>query len=205
MADESTSIGVPPVERQATPPLASDPSRTCGARPRKGRVVWLTGLSGAGKSTLARAIERHLRELGQPVYVLDGDIMRQGLCRDLGFDDAARSENVRRIGEVARILADAGILTIVACIAPFARDRLAVRERLRDFGYLEVFVDCPLDVCQQRDPKGLYARARHGELARMTGIDSPYEAPECPDLHLQTDRVELGACVSKVLDRLRKA
>ena len=154
----------------------------------KGMTVWLTGLSGSGKSTIARDVEANLIARGRAAYVLDGDNLRHGLNADLGFSDADRSENVRRVSSVAQLMADAGLVVLVPVIAPFAADRDIVRvEHERSgLGYLEVFVDAPLEVCEQRDPKGLYARARSGEIEDMTGIDSTYEEPAAPELHLDS-------------------
>jgi bifunctional enzyme CysN/CysC len=147
-----------------------------------GATIWITGLSAAGKTTLAEAVAAALGD----AYVLDGDAMRQGLCRDLGFSAADRTENVRRLGEVARLMADAGLTVVVAAISPSARDRDAVRARHDDgaLPFLEVHVDTPLETCEARDPKGLYARARRGELRDFTGIDAPYERPAAPDVRV---------------------
>ena len=154
-----------------------------------GVTVWMTGLSGSGKSTLAYLAEEMLIASGRAAYVLDGDNLRHGLNSDLGFATEDRAENVRRVGEVARLMADAGLVVLVPVISPFAADRKMVREAHQHagLGFLEVFVDAPLEVCEERDPKGLYARARAGEITDMTGIDSPNEAPETPDLRLDTE------------------
>jgi bifunctional enzyme CysN/CysC len=154
-----------------------------------GVTVWMTGLSGSGKSTIAYSAEEMLIRAGRAAYVLDGDNLRHGLNSDLGFGAADRSENVRRVGEVARLLADAGLVVLVPVISPFASDRKMVREahEQASLAFVEVFVDAPLEVCEQRDPKGLYARARAGEISDMTGLDSPYEPPESPDLRLDSD------------------
>ncbi|MDH3463525.1 MAG: adenylyl-sulfate kinase [Acidimicrobiia bacterium] len=164
-----------------------------------GATILFTGLSGSGKSTIAYAAESAFVESGRPAYVLDGDNLRLGLNSDLGFSDEDRAENVRRVTEVARLMSDAGIITLVPMIAPFA----SVRERARQVHdaagvpFFEVFVDTPLEVCEQRDPKGLYRRARAGEIKQMTGIDSPYERPVSPDLQLTTD-VDLDSAVEKL-------
>lgn len=151
-----------------------------------GMTVWLTGLSGAGKSTVSSAVERELVRRGRMTFVLDGDNLRHGLNADLGFSESDRAENVRRTAEVAKLMADAGVTVLVALISPFRDGRDAARRIHEDAGlrFLEVFVDTPLDECERRDPKGLYERARRGEIPAMTGIDSPYEAPQHPDLHL---------------------
>lgn len=159
-----------------------------GARERLGghpaKVVWFTGLSGSGKSTLANALEVELHRQGKRTYVLDGDNMRQGLNRDLGFSDTDRIENIRRVAEVARLMMDAGIIVMTAFISPFRLERDAARERIGAEHFFEVFVDTPFAECESRDPKGLYKKARYGRLLRMTGIDSPYEPPLRPDLVL---------------------
>lgn len=158
-----------------------------GERPSQGATVWLTGLSGSGKSTVAAATERLLVDARRPAYVLDGDNLRHGLNADLGFSAADRAENVRRVGHVARLLADAGVVALVPLISPYRADRELVR-RLHEEAtvpFLEVFVDTPIELCEQRDPKGLYAKARAGEITGFTGIDDPYEAPVAPELVLR--------------------
>jgi bifunctional enzyme CysN/CysC len=149
-------------------------------------TVWFTGLSGSGKSTIANEVAERLLELNRPAYLLDGDNVRHGLNADLGFSSPDRTENVRRIGEVARLMADAGLIVLVPVISPYRVDRSAVRAMhvAADLEFLEVFIDTPLELCEQRDPKGLYAKARAGELVGMTGIDDPYEAPVDPELRL---------------------
>jgi bifunctional enzyme CysN/CysC len=153
----------------------------------RGGTIWFTGLSGSGKSTVAAGVERLLVAGGQPASMLDGDNVRHGLNSDLGFSDEDRTENVRRVGEVARLLADAGVVALVPVISPFRAGRAAARAAHEAAGlrFLEVFVDTPLETCEARDPKGLYAKARRGELLGMTGVDSPYEAPLRPDLVLR--------------------
>jgi bifunctional enzyme CysN/CysC len=155
-----------------------------------GATVWLTGLSGSGKSTIARAAEVEFIGRGRAAYVLDGDNLRHGLNADLGFSEIDRTENVRRVSSVAELMADAGLVVLVAVIAPFAadRDRVKMEHERKGLSYLEVFVDAPLEVCEQRDPKGLYARARNGETINMTGLDSRYEAPVDPWLRLDSAR-----------------
>lgn len=160
-----------------------------GQRPA---IAWLTGLSGAGKSTIADAVDRALTEAGRNTVVLDGDNLRQGLSRDLGFTAADRVENIRRAGEAARLMADAGLVVIVSLISPFRAERAAARAIAGDIPFLEVFIDTPLAVCEARDPKGLYGRARAGQIKNFTGISDPYEVPEAPDLTLETrDRAVL--------------
>jgi adenylyl-sulfate kinase len=151
---------------------------------QKGCAVWLTGLSGSGKSTIARILEERLTAHGRVVYVLDGDNLRHGLNSDLGFSAADRQENIRRAGEVAALLVDAGIIVITAFISPFSADRSRARTAVGKERFIEVFVDAPVDVCERRDPKGLYRKARQGEIADFTGISSPYEPPEAPALTL---------------------
>jgi adenylyl-sulfate kinase len=163
-----------------------------------GCVVWLTGLSGAGKTTIARALEAELRLQGRAVCVLDGDCLRRGLCADLGFSPADRQENIRRVGEVARLFADAGLICIVALISPYRRDRDRARAAAPAGRFVEVYINAPLAVCEQRDPKGLYARARAGELKDFTGVDAPYEAPSNPEVELRTDQCDVAGCVAQV-------
>lgn len=146
--------------------------------------VWFTGLSGSGKTTIARALERELTERGTRPFVIDGDLVRRGLCRDLGFSAADRVENMRRIAELARLIVDGGLIAIVASISPFEAERQAVRARFAVGEFMDVYVDTPLAVCETRDCKGLYARARAGEIAEFTGISSPYETPHHPDLRI---------------------
>jgi bifunctional enzyme CysN/CysC len=170
--------------------------------PHPPRVVWFTGLPGAGKSTIASLVLRELQRQGVPAYVLDGDDVRGGLNCDLGFGDEDRTENVRRVAHVARMMVEAGLFVLVALVTPFAKDRRAVRVLLGELLLLEVFVDVPQELAADRDPKGLYQRARRGELSNFTGIDSRYEVPEAPDLHLQTDQLtenEAADCVVRAL------
>ena len=158
---------------------------------QKGVVVWMTGLPSSGKSTIAHALEQRLISEGQPAYVLDGDNLRHGLNGDLGFDAASRSENVRRAAHVARLFADAGMIAVVCLISPYAADRELARllHERNGIPFVEVFVDTPLEECERRDPKGLYARARTGELRGFTGIDDPYERPENADVVIRTCEV----------------
>jgi bifunctional enzyme CysN/CysC len=159
------------------------------------RCVWLTGLSGAGKSTIANLLELRLHADGRHTYVLDGDNVRHGLNRDLGFTEADRVENIRRVGEVARLMVDAGLIVIVSFISPFASERQLVRSLFEDGEFIEVFVDTPLEECERRDVKGLYAKARSGALKNFTGIDSAYEAPVAPEVHLQAGTLAVEGCV----------
>lgn len=166
-------------------------------------VLWLTGLPGAGKSTIADLVETKLHAAGRHTFLLDGDAVRRGLAHDLGFSAADRNENIRRIAEVARLMADAGLIVIVAFISPFRAGRRMARELLPAGEFFEVFVDAPLQVAEQRDPKGLYRKARRGEIRNFTGIDSPYEAPEAPELHLETAREAPEQSADRVLALLR--
>jgi len=168
-----------------------------------GCVIWLTGLSASGKSTLAIELERELFKRGVQAYMLDGDNMRHGLCSDLGFSPEARKENIRRIGEVAGLFADAGLVCITAFISPYRSDRALARACAPAGRFIEVFVNAPLEVCERRDPKGLYARARAGGLKEFTGISAPYEAPEQPELEVRTDQLTVPQCVAAILDRLK--
>ena len=172
-----------------------------GDRPSLGATVWFTGLSGSGKSTVAAACERLLVDAGRPAYVLDGDNLRHGLNGDLGFSAADRAENVRRVGHVARLLADAGVVALVPLISPYRADREIVRALHAEAAlpFLEVFVDTPIELCEQRDPKGLYAKARAGEITGFTGIDDPYEAPAVADLVLRPDDGDARAMASRVV------
>lgn len=162
-------------------------------------LVWLTGLSGAGKSTLAQGLAVALRERGEAVAVLDGDALRQGLCSDLGFSPADRAENIRRTAEVGRLMQQAGLRVIVALISPYAAEREAAKARFAPGAFLEVHVDAPLAVTEARDPKGLYARARRGELKDFTGIDAPYEAPVTPTLRIDTSACTPQDAVQRLL------
>ena len=163
-------------------------------------VIWFTGLSGSGKSTLANELDWRLFERGISSYVLDGDNIRHGLNGDLGFSPEARTENIRRIGEVAKLLTDAGTIALTAFISPYREDRDRVRELMdRETDFIEVFVEAPLEVCEERDPKGLYKKARAGEIPEFTGISAPYEEPENPELVLETDRFGPEECVEQVI------
>jgi bifunctional enzyme CysN/CysC len=170
-------------------------------RPSRGATVWFTGLSGSGKSTVATAAERMLIADGRPAYVLDGDNLRHGLNGDLGFSAADRSENVRRVGHVASLLADAGVVALVPLVSPYRADRDRVRALHAAAGlpFVEVFVDTPLELCEQRDPKGLYAKARAGELKGLTGVDDPYESPLSPELVLRPDDGDPEAMAQRLI------
>ena len=173
---------------------------------QKGATIWFTGLSGSGKSTIAVALERALFRRGKLSYRLDGDNVRLGINKNLGFSEADRRENIRRIGEVAKLFGDAGTISLSAFISPYASDRDEVR-RLHeeaDLRFVEVFVDCPLSEAERRDPKGLYRRARAGEIRNFTGIDDPYEKPVKPEIHLRTDRLTVAEEVSTIIDYLER-
>ena len=172
---------------------------------QKKGIVWLTGYSGAGKTTLGAGLTRKLYESGFLVYMLDGDQVRQGLNSDLDFSSEDRSENIRRIGEVAKLFADAGFLTIVAFILPFREGRDRVWADVPQGRFVEVFVDCSLEVCEERDSKGLYKKARSGDLKEFTGISSPYENPLCPEVHLRTDEMEIDECVNNIIGHMVEA
>ncbi len=167
----------------------------------KGAVLWFSGLSGSGKSTIANELEQTLVANGIRTYLLDGDNVRHGLNANLGFSDADRLENLRRVSEVAKLMCDAGIVVLTAFISPFDKDRQRVRELLTD-DYIEVFVDTPLSVCEQRDPKGLYKKARAGQIKHFTGIDSPFEAPKNPDVHIINDGVSTIDIVPSIIRTL---
>jgi len=169
----------------------------------KGAIIWLTGLSGAGKSTVATELERELFGMGLHTYILDGDNIRHGLSANLGFSPEDRTENIRRVGEVARLLMDAGVLVITAFISPYRDDRRLARSLVNDAEFIEVHVDAPLEVCEQRDPKGLYKKARAGQIANFTGISAPYEAPEKPEIVVHTDKQTPAECVAHIIDFLK--
>jgi bifunctional enzyme CysN/CysC len=166
-------------------------------------VLWFTGLSGSGKSTIANLVERQLHAEGRHTYILDGDNVRHGLNRDLGFTDADRVENIRRVAETAKLFVEAGLIVLVSFISPFRSERRMARELLGDGEFIEVFVDTPLEICMQRDPKGLYAKAKAGAIKNFTGIDSPYEPPQAPELVLRTVASDSAMEAERVLAFLR--
>ncbi|WP_394145903.1 adenylyl-sulfate kinase [Vibrio atypicus] len=165
-------------------------------------VLWFTGLSGSGKSTVANAVEGKLLQLHKHSYLLDGDNVRHGLNKDLGFSDNDRVENIRRIGEVAKLFVDSGTIVLTAFISPFVSDRKQARSLLGKERFLEVFIDTPLEICEQRDPKGLYKKARSGEIKNFTGINSTYEAPINPEIHVQTAEKSIEECADYVVQKL---
>ncbi|MFA7092481.1 MAG: adenylyl-sulfate kinase, partial [Arcobacteraceae bacterium] len=165
-------------------------------------ILWFTGLSASGKSTLANAVEVELFKRGQKTYLLDGDNVRHGLNKDLGFTELDRIENIRRIGEVSKLFVDSGLIVLTAFISPFKSDRQIARSLVKYDEFIEIFVDTPLEICEQRDPKGLYKKARDGAIKNFTGIDSPYEKPENPEIHIQTNEKSLQSCVDIILNHL---
>jgi bifunctional enzyme CysN/CysC len=167
-----------------------------------GCVVWLTGLSGSGKSSIATELERELFNMGKYAYVLDGDNVRHGLCSDLAFSPHDRNENIRRVGEVAKLFADAGLICITAFISPYRSDRQLVREMVNDGQFIEVFVNAPIEICEQRDPKGLYVKARANEIKEFTGVSAPYESPEKPEIELRTDQLGVSESVAQIIEFL---
>ena len=207
-ADQTKHVGVS--EREGTPadenvvwhPHAVTREDREHQHGHQGVVLWFTGLSGSGKSTVAGALEQALFALGVSTYLLDGDNVRHGLCRDLGFSDTDRRENIRRVGEVAKLMVDAGLVVLTAFISPHRAERKMVRDMLASGQFIEVFVDTPLAICEARDPKGLYKKARAGELKNFTGIDSIYEFPEHPDIHLPGEQLVTNL-IEQLLDVLR--
>lgn len=185
--------------------LDVDKAARAAQKAQRPRCLWFTGLSGAGKSTIANLVERQLHAAGRHTYLLDGDNIRHGLNRDLGFTAEDRVENIRRVAEVARLMVDAGLIVLVSFISPFRAERRMARERFVPGEFVEVFVDTPLALAEARDVKGLYAKARRGELPNFTGIDSPYERPEAPELHLDTASEDAQALAARVIDYLGRA
>jgi adenylylsulfate kinase len=174
------------------------------AHGHRGAVLWFTGLSGSGKSTIGHRVERMLIERGAFAYVLDGDNVRHGLNSDLGFAPEDRVENIRRIGEVSRLFSDAGALVVSAFISPYRKDRDRIRALMPEGEFVEVFVDTPLEICEARDPKGLYKKARAGEISNFTGLDAPYEAPQHPEVHLQTANLSVDEAAEQVIRYLEE-
>lgn len=170
----------------------------------KSAILWFTGLSGSGKSTLAHNLERTLFERGVRTYVMDGDNIRSGLNKDLGFSREDRRENIRRIGEVARLFVDAGILVLTAFISPYKKERALVRNLVRKGEFLEIYIRCPLEICKKRDVKGLYKKASQGRITQFTGIDDPYEEPENPDLTIDTDSIDVHHSIEQIIKLLKK-
>ena len=170
----------------------------------KSVILWFTGLSGAGKSTLAHAVEDRLHKMDCRTFVLDGDNVRHGLCSDLGFSDEDRTENIRRIGEMVKLFLEAGVIPLTAFISPFKKDRALVRKLVPHGDFIEIFCDASLDTCEERDVKGYYKKARDGVIKNFTGVSSPYEVPEKPELRIDTGQLPLEQCVDEVIGLLRK-
>lgn len=168
----------------------------------RGAIIWFTGLSGSGKSTLAHAVEELLHQHGCRTFVLDGDNVRHGLCGDLDFSAKGRQENIRRIGEVAKLFMEAGIIVLTAFISPYRADRERMRGMVKCGDFIEIYCDTPIEICESRDIKGIYKKARAGEIAEFTGVSSPYEIPENPELTVKTGTVELDACVQQVIKEI---
>lgn len=166
-------------------------------------VIWFIGLSGSGKSTLASALEKRLFEQGLHTYILDGDNVRSGLNKDLDFSEASRKENIRRIGEVAKLMVDAGVITMTAFISPFEEERQLVKNLLGEDKYVEVYIDCPIEECEKRDVKGLYQKARNGEISNFTGISSPFEIPQNPDVAVPTHKISVDEGVDMIIEVIK--
>lgn len=185
-------------------------STTVGKKERQERnkhkssILWFTGLSGSGKSTLANAVEKRLFESGAQTYILDGDNVRHGLSKDLGFSDHDRQENIRRIAEVSKLFVDAGVIVLTAFISPFREDRQVARDLVESEEFIEIYVKCSLEECERRDPKGLYEKARKGEIPHFTGISSPYEEPVNPELVIENDQVSIEEAVDQIVGYLKK-
>jgi bifunctional enzyme CysN/CysC len=184
--------------------LDVDKAARAALKVQKPCVLWFTGLSGSGKSSVANIVEKKLLLMGRHTYLLDGDNMRHGLNKDLGFTDEDRVENIRRVAEVAQLMVDAGLIVIAAFISPFRSDRRMARSLMQEGEFLEIFMDTPLEVAEQRDPKGLYKKARSGNLKNFTGIDSPYEAPENPELILEAGTGSVGEMADRVINLLKE-
>ncbi len=170
---------------------------------QKAQLIWFVGLSGSGKSTLASRVEQELHQMGRLTYILDGDNVRSGLNKDLDFSEASRVENIRRIGEVSKLMVDAGLVVITAFISPFRSDRETIRELVGADRFVEVHVDCPIEECEKRDVKGLYAKARQGLISNFTGISSPFEAPEQPEVRVQTHLNDIDECTNTIINYLK--
>ena len=170
---------------------------------QKAQLIWFVGLSGSGKSTLASRVEQELHQMGRLTYILDGDNVRSGLNKDLDFSEASRMENIRRIGEVSKLMVDAGLVVITAFISPFRSDRETIRELVGADRFVEVHVDCPIEECEKRDVKGLYAKARKGLISNFTGISSPFEVPEQPEVRVQTHLNDIDECTNTIINYLK--
>jgi bifunctional enzyme CysN/CysC len=208
MTNDTVGAGVVSFELRRAPNLQGqelrvDKAARAAIKGHRPAVLWMTGFSGAGKSTIANLVDLELNALGCHTYVLDGDNVRRGLNRDLGFTEADRVENIRRVAEVARYFTEAGLIVLVSLISPYRLERQMARERFSDGEFIEIFVDAPLELCRQRDPKGLYDKAARGELKNFTGVDAPYEPPESPEIHLQTVADQAADLASRVIEFLR--
>lgn len=170
---------------------------------QKSKIIWFTGLSGSGKSTIAGRVEELLNEKGFLTYLLDGDNVRTGLNNNLGFSDGDRSENIRRIGEVSKLFIDAGVIVLAVFISPFKSDRKLVRELVGKGDFIEVFINCPLEICELRDPKGLYKRARAGEIKDFTGVSSPFEIPDRPEIEIRSDQMGVEQAAEKIVKQIK--
>lgn len=201
---EEASKGATQQSQMRSDALSVSPGSRAAIKNQRPRCIWFTGLSGAGKSTLANTLEVRLHEQGRHTVVLDGDILRKGLCSDLGMDAGARRENVRRIAEVARLMVEAGLIVIVAAISPFRLDRDAARRLFAEGAFVEVYVSTPFDVCAQRDPKGLYREALAGRIKDFTGLDSPYEPPLAAECEIDTNEVEPALACERMMALLQK-
>jgi len=168
----------------------------------KSVILWFTGLSSSGKSTIAHAVEEKLHQMGSRTFVFDGDNVRHGLNKNLGFSREDRKENIRRIGEMCKLFIESGVIALTAFISPYREDRNTIRMMVKDGDFTEIYCKCSLDVCESRDKKGIYARARKGEIKEFTGISAPYEVPEKPDMVIDTENMTIGKCVAKVIDYL---
>lgn len=202
-----------PSSSRATPPASTNVvwhhatvtrARREAQNGHRSAVLWFTGLSGSGKSTLAHAVEECLHQRGCRSFVLDGDNVRHGLCGDLGFSASDRQENIRRIGEMAKLFMEAGVIVLTAFISPYRADRERVRGMVERGDFIEIYCDAPIEVCEARDVKGMYKKARAGQIAEFTGISSPYEVPDQPDLSVETGRLELDECVTQVMGELER-
>ncbi|MGE7760013.1 adenylyl-sulfate kinase [Peribacillus sp. NPDC097895] len=169
----------------------------------KSYILWFTGLSGSGKSTIANMVESRLHDMGISTYILDGDNLRNGLNEDLGFSSDDRKENIRRIGEVSKIFVDGGIVVLATFISPYASDRENVRKKVQKDEFIEIYVKCPIEACEKRDPKGLYKKARIGEITHFTGVSAPYEEPENPEILIETSQYTIEECVQQVMNYLK--
>ncbi|VVP96732.1 Adenylyl-sulfate kinase [Pseudomonas fluorescens] len=197
--NKALSVSTPRIRPYA---LSLSSAERASLKSQRARCVWLTGLSGAGKSTLANALELQLNEQGFHTFVLDGDNVRAGLCRDLGMSADSRRENIRRMAEVARLMVDAGLIVIVAAISPFRAEREAARRLFAEGDFIEVYVSTPFQICAQRDPKGLYLAARQGRIKDFTGVDSPYEAPLSAECEIDTQVLDMADACQRLSDLL---